>query len=285
MKGVGAQPKKIGAVGVFLWRNRFMTRPAAEPESAVVLPEDLDPKLAPRHVAVIMDGNGRWAKERGLPRAAGHRAGAESVRRTLRACEAAGVEALTLYSFSTENWKRPAEEVAALMGLLLELVRTETEGLRERNIRLRVIGRREGLPADVKRAIDHATDRTSECDGATLCLALNYGSRGEIVDAVRRIAERVRDGEIAPDSIDERVIGENLYTAGLPDPDLLIRTSGEMRVSNFLLWQISYAELYVTDVRWPDFGVETFFEALREYQKRERRFGDAREASVPSRAC
>lgn len=264
-----------------------MNRPAADApaDASVSLPEDLDANRMPRHVAVIMDGNGRWAKERGLPRAAGHRAGVESVRRTLRACEAAGVEVLTLFSFSTENWKRPEEEVRALMGLLLELVRSETASLVERNLRLRVIGRREGLPSDVAGALDEAVERTRGCTGATLCLALNYGSRSEIVDAVREIARRAASGELSPETIDERTIDEHLYTSDLPDPDLLIRTSGEMRVSNFLLWQISYAELYVTDVLWPDFGAETFFGALRDYQRRERRFGDSREASVPSRAC
>jgi undecaprenyl diphosphate synthase len=262
-----------------------MTRPATDSEPVVSFPADLDPNRIPRHVAVIMDGNGRWAKERGLPRAAGHRAGVESVRRTLRACEVAGVEAITLYSFSTENWKRPPEEVSALMELLLELVRSETETLRKRNIRLRVIGRRTGLPRDVAAALERAIERTSGCDGPTLCLALNYGSRSEIVDAVREIARRAADGLISADSIDEAMISESLYTSGLPDPDLLIRTSGEMRVSNFLLWQISYAELHVTDVLWPEFGADTFFDALRDYQGRDRRFGDSREASVPSRAC
>jgi undecaprenyl diphosphate synthase len=168
---------------------------------------------------------------------------------------------------------------------LLELVQSETEALRERNIRLRVIGRRDGLPDEVRASLEHAVERTSDRTGPTLCLALNYGSRGEIVDAVRAIAAEARDGAIDPASIDEATIAEHLYTAGLPDPDLLIRTSGEMRVSNFLLWQISYAELYVTDVRWPDFGAEAFFAALRDYQKRDRRFGASREASVPSRAC
>jgi len=261
------------------------TNGAVGANERIELPADLDADRTPRHVAVIMDGNGRWAQDRGLPRVAGHRAGVESVRRTLRACEAAGVEVLTLYSFSTENWKRPAEEVEALMGLLLELVRSETEALRERNIRLRVIGRRDGLPEAVRASLAHAVERTSDRTGPTLCLALNYGSRGEIVDAVRAIAREALEGGLDPEAIDETTIDERLYTAGLPDPDLLIRTSGEMRVSNFLLWQISYAELYVTDVRWPDFGAETFFDALRSYQTRERRFGDAREASVPSRAC
>lgn len=242
-------------------------------DPVVTPPSDIDPNRAPRHVAIIMDGNGRWARERGLPHIAGHRAGAEAVRRTMRACEAVGVEVLTLYSFSTENWKRPEDEVRALMGLLLELVTAETDGLIARNIRLRVIGRREGLPEDVRGAIDDAVARTTECDGSTLCLALNYGSRAEIADAVRGIAEDVAAGTLDPKDVDEGAIESRLYTAGLPDPDLLIRTAGEMRVSNYLLWQISYAELHVTEVRWPDFGEAEFFDALREYQSRDRRFG------------
>ncbi len=242
-------------------------------ENAVALPEDIDRGRVPRHVAIIMDGNGRWARERGLPHVAGHRAGAEAVRRVMNACDVAGVEVLTLYSFSTENWKRPEEEVKALMGLLLELVSAETAGLVERNIRLRVIGRREGLPGEVGEALERAITATASCTGATLCLALNYGSRAEIVDAARALAEDVKAGRLEPGAIDESAIDERLYTSGLADPDLLIRTAGEMRVSNFLLWQISYAELYVTDVRWPDFGEAAFFDALREYQSRDRRFG------------
>lgn len=248
--------------------------PPAPSEKAVALPADLDPSRVPAHVAIIMDGNGRWARERGLPHAVGHRAGAEAVRRVMNACKTAGVRVLTLYSFSTENWKRPEEEVRALMGLLLELVSAETEGLVERDIRLRVIGRREGLPGDVRAALESAVERTGGCSGATLCLALNYGSRSEIVDAARSLAEDVKSGTLSPEAIDEAAIGDRLYTSGLPDPDLLIRTAGEMRVSNFLLWQISYAELHVTDVRWPDFGEAEFFDALREYQSRDRRFGD-----------
>jgi len=243
-------------------------------QNAVPLPDDIDRARVPEHVAIIMDGNGRWARERGLPHIAGHRAGAEAVRRVMNACETAGVNVLTLYSFSTENWKRPEDEVRALMGLLLELVSAETDGLIARNVRLRVIGRRAGMPAEVLAAIDEATARTSGCDGATLCLALNYGSRSEIVEAARSLAEDVKAGTLEPDDIDEAAIESRLYTAGLPDPDLLIRTAGEMRVSNYLLWQISYAELHVTGVRWPDFGEAEFFAAIREYQGRDRRFGN-----------
>ncbi len=250
-----------------------MPTPHASP--AVALPSDLDPARVPRHIAVIMDGNGRWAKDRGLPRIAGHKAGAESVRRTLRACEAAGVEVLTLFSFSTENWKRPQDEVEALMGLLTEMLTAEEDELIERNIRLQAIGRLEALPGAVRMALRRAIERTGDCTGPTLCLALNYGARAEIVDAVRLIGEGVESGSLDPAEIDEESIASRLYTAGMVDPDLLIRTSGEMRVSNFLLWQISYAELHVTPTRWPDFGEEHLFEAIRDYQSRDRRFGDS----------
>ena len=261
------------------------------------VPADLDLARVPRHVAVIMDGNGRWAKERGLPRIAGHRAGVEAVRRTLAACEALGVGVITLFSFSTENWKRPEDEVRALMGLLTELVGAETEGLVARGIRLRVIGRRAGLPEDVRAAVSLAEERTSGCTGPVLCLALNYGARAEIVDAARSIADDVRAGTLDPAGIDEGAIERRLYTAGLPDPDLLIRTSGELRVSNFLLWQISYAELHVTPVRWPDFSENDFYAAVQDYQSRDRRFGDHADRAdradrggpgtepVPSPAC
>ena len=251
-----------------------MPTPHASP--ALVLPADLDPKRVPRHIAIIMDGNGRWAKDRGLARIAGHKAGAESVRRTLRACEAAGVEVLTLFSFSTENWKRPQDEVEALMGLLTEMLAAEEDELVERNIRLKAIGRLEALPGAVRGALERAIERTGDCTGATLCLALNYGARAEIVDAVRLIGEDVESGALDPAEIDEGTIASRLYTADVPDPDLLIRTSGEMRVSNFLLWQISYAELHVTETRWPEFAEEHLFEAIRDFQSRDRRFGDTR---------
>jgi len=255
-----------------------MTKP-----DAPRLPDDLDPARIPAHVAIIMDGNGRWARERGLERAAGHRAGAESVRRALRACEAAGVGTLTLFSFSTENWKRPDDEVAALMGLLKELVAAETDAMRKRNLRLRVIGRTGELPDDVRSALEGAVELTSACTGATLCLALNYGARAEIADAARAIAEDAAAGKLDPADVDEAAVASRLYTVGLPDPDLLIRTAGERRISNFLLWQISYAEIHVTDVRWPEFGEEQFFEAIRDYQSRERRFGNS-VAGAESRA-
>ncbi len=227
----------------------------------------------PRHVAIIMDGNGRWALERGLPRIFGHRNGAAAVRRVMDEAGRLGIEALTLYSFSLENWKRPAEEVRELMGLYLQYMSGEREELVRRNIRLRQIGRREGLGGEALAALDATVEATRSCTGPTLCLAVNYGSRAEIVDAARAIALEVKAGRIEPGEIDEAMISRNLYTGGMPDPDLLIRTAGEMRVSNYLLWQISYAELYVTDVYWPDFGGEDLRLAVRAYAARERRFG------------
>jgi undecaprenyl diphosphate synthase len=228
---------------------------------------------APRHIAIIMDGNGRWARQRGLPRWEGHRAGAESVRRALRACQKHGVEALTLFSFSSENWRRPPEEVAALMHLLFESLRAERDQLIENNIRLRQIGCLDGLPQAARDELQATIDATAGCTGATLCLALNYGSRDEIVRAARSLAADAAAGTLDPASIDEACFASRLDTAGLPDPDLLIRTAGEMRVSNFLLWQISYAEFHVTPTLWPDFGETDIDEAIAIFTRRERRFG------------
>ena len=223
----------------------------------------------PRHVAIIMDGNGRWAKARGVPRLMGHRAGRESVREAVRGCVALGVEVLTLYTFSTENWNRPRGEVKALMAILRQTLRSERRELRENNVRLRIIGRPEDLPAEVTRAIAETEDYLGACDGLLLNLALSYSGRAEIVDAVRRvIAERP-----SPASVDEATFGRYLYTADLPDPDLLIRTSGEMRLSNFMLWQLAYTELWITETLWPDFRRRHLFQAVTEFQGRERRFG------------
>ncbi|MEY5032158.1 MAG: hypothetical protein RL354_1189, partial [Planctomycetota bacterium] len=207
----------------------------------------------PRHVAVIMDGNGRWAQSRGLPRAAGHREGVETVRRVVTESARLGLEALTLYSFSSENWKRPADEVAALMLLCCEFLRLERPTMLRENIRFRRIGRRDGLPLEVLEELDATERATAHATGLTLCLALNYGSRTEIADAARALAREVAAGRRDPESIDEAAMAGHLYTTGIPDPDLLVRTAGEMRVSNYLLWQISYAELHVTEVLWPDF--------------------------------
>jgi undecaprenyl diphosphate synthase len=227
----------------------------------------------PRHVAVIMDGNGRWATEQGLPRVKGHEAGADTVRAIVRACGERGIEALTLYSFSTENWGRPGDEVEALMALLARFLVDERDELMLNKVRLRGIGELERLPRTVRMLLDEATRVTAGNDGLLLTLALSYGSRAEITDAVRRIAGEVSRGELDPESIDEQTITDRLYTAGVPDPDLLVRTSGEMRLSNFLLWQLAYSELYVTDVYWPDFREPHLDKALAVYARRQRRFG------------
>ena len=227
----------------------------------------------PRHIAIIMDGNGRWATARGLPRVLGHRSGAEAVRRVVEAACELGVEVLTLYAFSWENWDRPSAEIRELMGLLDEFVRGEIPTLLANRIRLQAIGRLDQLPADVLGNLRRAIARTAAGDRMTLALALSYGGRQEIVDAAKRLAERARRGELAPEQISEALVAESLYTAGLPDPDLLIRTSGEQRLSNFLLWQSSYAEIYVTQTLWPDFSKADLVEAIAEYERRERRFG------------
>ncbi len=227
----------------------------------------------PAHVAVIMDGNGRWAEARGLSRLHGHEAGAESVRAVLRACREAGVRVLTLYAFSVENWKRPAVEIEGLSRLLVRFLNKYEKELHEHRIRLRTIGRLGDFNASVQRALNKTMQATEAYTEHQLVLALSYGGRAEIVDSVRAIARRVRDGDLAPDAIDERTVAEHLYAPDLPDPDLMIRTSGEMRLSNFLLWQLSYAELYVTPILWPDFREAAFLDALREYGRRQRRFG------------
>ena len=228
----------------------------------------------PRHVAIIMDGNGRWAAQRGLPRIRGHREGAESVRAALRAARDAGVEYLTLYAFSSENWVRPRGEIRGLMQLLRRFLKAEEHELHENRVRLRIIGHLSDLPPDVQRDLARVTEATREYDAGTLTLALSYGGRFELVDATRKIACRVKAGELDPEEITAETIAASLYAPDVPDPDLMIRTSGEMRVSNFLLWQIAYAELYVTEVLWPDFREADFQEALAEYRRRNRRFGD-----------
>jgi undecaprenyl diphosphate synthase len=220
-----------------------------------------------------MDGNGRWATERGLARTAGHEAGADSVREVVRGCGELEIEALTLYSFSTENWGRPEDEVDTLMALLARYLVEQREELMTNRVRLRGIGELDRLPSHVRELLDEAIELTSANDGLLLTLALSYGSRAEIVDAVRRIAREVAMGRLAPDAIVAETVSEHLYTAGTPDPDLLIRTSGEMRLSNFLLWQLAYAEIYVTDVYWPDFKRPELEAALEVYARRQRRFG------------
>jgi undecaprenyl diphosphate synthase len=227
----------------------------------------------PRHIAIIMDGNGRWARARGLPRIEGHRRGAASVRRITEHCARLGIEQLTLYCLSSENWRRPASEISFLMHLLKQYVIEERSLLMRERIRLAMIGRREGLPADTLAEIDRTIAMGAANEGMRLCLAVNYGSRGEIVEAARRIARDVQAGRLGPDAIDEAAFAARLDTAGMTDPDLLIRTAGEMRISNFLLWQISYAELWVTDVFWPDFGEAHLDAALAAFAARDRRFG------------
>jgi undecaprenyl diphosphate synthase len=231
------------------------------------------PPIVPRHVAVIMDGNGRWAVERGLPRTAGHEAGADSVREIVRACGELGVEYLTLFSFSTENWGRPEDEVDSLMALLARYLMEERGELMHNRVRLQGIGQLSRLPGHVRSLLEEASRLTAGNDGLLLSLALSYGSRAEIVDGVRKIARDVAAGTLAPEAIDESTVTASLYTAGTPDPDLLVRTSGEMRLSNFLLWQLAYAELYVTDVYWPDFRRASLEEAIAAYARRRRRFG------------
>jgi undecaprenyl diphosphate synthase len=223
----------------------------------------------PRHVAIIMDGNGRWAKARGVPRLMGHRAGRESVREAVKGCSSLGVEVLTLYTFSIENWQRPAGEVAALMTILRQTLRAERKELRENNVRLGVIGRPSDLPKPVRDEIADTQAYLESCTGMQLNLALSYSGRAELVDAVRRLV----GDSIAPAHINDELLASYLYTAGLPDPDLLIRTSGEMRLSNFMLWQLAYTELWITETLWPDFRRRHLFQAVAEFQGRERRFG------------
>ncbi len=235
--------------------------------------------MTPRHLAIIMDGNGRWAQARGLPRVMGHRAGVEVVRRVVEACYELGIEVLTLYAFSWENWDRPQAEIDELMALLDQFIRQETPSLHQRRIRLHAIGRLDELAPAARESLQRVMAETAAYDRMTLTLALSYGGRQEIVDAARRIARLARDGRLDPEAVDEALFADQLYTVGLPDPDLLIRTSGEQRLSNFLLWQSSYAELYLTPTLWPDFTRQELLEAVAEYERRDRRFGRAAHAS------
>ena len=247
---------------------------SAVPAARTLTPEALRSKgPIPRHVAIIMDGNGRWARRRGVPRILGHRAGREAVRDTVRGAVALGVEVLTLYTFSTENWDRPKTEVKALMAFLKRVLREEVKDLDSQNVRLRVIGRTRDLSPDVRDVVDHAVEKLSKNDGLLLVLALSYSGRAEILDAVRRLVAEAGSRPVAPIKVDEKLFEAHLATAGLPDPDLLIRTSGEMRISNFLLWQLAYAELVFDDTLWPDFRRKNLFRAVADFQGRERRFG------------
>ena len=227
----------------------------------------------PKHVAIIMDGNGRWAQQRGLPRAKGHEKGAESVRVAIKTCKKLGIKYLTVYAFSVENWNRPKAEVEALMNLLKKFLRNEEREFHENHIRLRAIGRLSDLPKSVRRELNHVMQATEHYKDATLVLALSYGGRTEIANAARELARKVKAGTLEPEAIDEAAISANLYAPDIPDPDLMVRTSGEMRISNFLLWQLSYAELDITDTLWPDFREEQLTKAVEEYGRRHRRFG------------
>lgn len=255
-----------------------MPATAVTPASTLPWPRE----RLPRHVAIIMDGNGRWAARQGLPRLFGHRAGVQTVKEIVGEAARLGIEAVTLYSFSSENWKRPADEVNGLMELCREHLMAQRDDLIANGIRFRAIGRLSALPDGVRRELAETEAATRDGERTSMVLALNYGARAELVDAMRAIARRVAAGTLAPEAIDEQLIDANLYTVGLPDPDLLIRTAGEMRLSNYLLWQISYAELHVTDVLWPDFGVTEFHAALGDYAGRQRRFGGLDGRDEPS---
>jgi undecaprenyl diphosphate synthase len=245
-------------------------------EPSVTIAGDLDQvpiERRPRHIAVIMDGNGRWAERQGLPRIEGHRRGVASVRRTTEECARLNLEQLTLYCLSSENWKRPQAELDFLMHLLEQYMIEERTTIMDHDIRVSIIGRREGIPEHVQREMDKTIDMTRPNSGMRLCLAINYGARAELVDAVRRIARDVQQGKLTAEEVTEATLDGHLYTAGMPDPDLLIRTAGEMRVSNFLLWQISYAEIWVTEACWPEFDEGHLYQAIRDFAARDRRFG------------
>jgi undecaprenyl diphosphate synthase len=233
----------------------------------------LDLDAIPRHVAIIMDGNGRWASKRGLPRLAGHSAGAKAIRESIAAAIELGIGYLTIYSFSSENWRRPSDEIEGLMGLFVEVLERELDNLQRQDVRVLVIGRERGMPEATMAAFRRTESRTADNKTLTLVVALNYGSRAEIADAVARIASDIREGALDPCDVTEEVIASNLYTAGIPDPDLVVRTSGEMRLSNFLLWQIAYSEIWITSVLWPDFKRGDLLHAVVDFQKRSRRFG------------
>jgi undecaprenyl diphosphate synthase len=241
--------------------------------STAPLPANPGQSSGPQHVAIIMDGNGRWAKARGLPRVAGHRRGADAVRRVVRGAGELGIPVLTLFAFSTENWARPADEVADLMGLLRHYLRSELDELRKNGARLRVIGNRDGLAADIVRDIADAEKSTLANARIDVNICINYGARDEILRATRQMAQKVASGEMTVADIDQNSFERELLTAGLPDPDLLIRTSGEQRISNFLLWQCAYSELVFVDTLWPDFGKEHLEQAIVEFRRRERRYG------------
>lgn len=239
--------------------------------------DQIDTNRIPKHVAVIMDGNGRWAKQRNLDRTFGHKEGVSAVRRAIEAASRAEVPFLTLYTFSTENWNRPEEEVKALMSLMIQAVAKETPELVKNNVRVKVIGDVERLPEDTKKALNYCLDTTAPCTGVTVVLALSYSSKWELTEAFKKMAKDIDNQKISLDSIDEKLIDSYLETKDIPNPDILIRTGGELRISNFLLWQIAYSELYFTDELWPDFNEESLYKAIVDFQNRERRFGKTSE--------
>ncbi len=258
----------VGETSMWKQLKRWLSN-SAEPTKSVEIQRD----NIPNHIAIIMDGNGRWAKRRGLPRIAGHHAGMKAIKRVTIAADDLGVKVLTLYSFSTENWKRPPEEVEFLMKLPQEFLAIELDELIKKNVQVRMMGWKDNVPAHTLQAVEEAIERTKNNTGLILNFAFNYGSRLEIVTAVQKIAEAVQSGLLRPDEIDEDHISACLLSADLPDPDMIIRTSGEIRISNFMLWQMAYAELWFTDVYWPDFNEQLFTQAISEYQGRARRYG------------
>lgn len=271
-----------------MWDRDAIARPGT-PERELL--DQIDPDKMPRHVAVIMDGNGRWAQAKRLPRVEGHRAAVRAVRETAETSARLGLDVVTLYAFSTENWKRPRSEVVTLMGLLKDYIRKELRTIVDNNLQFRPVGRIDGLDPSVQKALRRAEDATSACTGTLFQIALNYSGRQELVDVVRRAAAAGREGDLAPEDVDDRWVDDHLFTAGAPDPDLLIRTSGEQRISNFLLWQLAYTEIYFSRVLWPDFDRAELLRAILDYQRRERRFGGLSPAdgglfgpSEPSRA-
>lgn len=268
--GLGKQSFADGRVCRLLWCQDFgvpMSTPASESL------REVDLQRLPRHIAVIMDGNGRWAQRQQLPRIEGHRMGVATVRRIVEECARLGIEQLTLYCLSSENWKRPQQELDFLMHLLEQYMIEERRTIMENEIQVHVIGRRDGIPAETWKQMDATIRMSANNQKTRLCLAINYGGRAEIVDAVQELAERVKTGTLLPAEISEELISQSLYTAHMPEPDLLIRTAGEMRISNFLLWQISYAELWVTEKCWPEFVEEDLHQAIETFVNRERRFG------------
>lgn len=257
------------AEALSVWKKWFGDKPKNKPDNY----DTIDPNKLPGHVAIIMDGNGRWAQKKGLPRTLGHRAGAETLREIVMTASELGIKVLTAYAFSTENWRRPTDEVNLLMSLLAEYLDNEINELDKNNVQVRFIGKIEDLALALQKKIEKAQTQTAHNTGLILNLAVNYGGRAELTRAVKIISEKVAKQELAIEAITEKIIEENLYTANLPAPDLLIRPSGDFRISNFLLWQIAYAEFWFTETNWPDFKPENFLQAIRDYQQRERRFG------------